>query len=252
MKKRIWLALSGWWARWFAHIWVYQALIEEGYEIVAISGCSMWSLVAMMISLGKSPLQIVELYNKINIPFLPKNIWTSGIVLDKYSKKLREELWDINFDNLKIPLYVSCTNLNIGQNVIFSEGNLKDIINASMALPMVADPVIINWQTYIDGGITDNLPAQILRQNHEELDLVIWVDVNYYRTTNKLEFDKKTVLMRSIAIMFGKNDLVSKKFCDIYICPEQLAYFDIFNFDKINEIVDIWYQEAKKILSKII
>lgn len=247
MKKKIWLVLGGGWARWLAHIWAYQAIIEAGYEIAAISWASMGSMIWMLIAMWKTPLQIIELYANINIPLIPKNIWTSGFISDKYSKSFWDELGKVSFNNLQIPFYVSCTNLNIGKNVIFSEWDLQKIINASIALPLISNPVVINWQAYIDGGITDNLPAEILKQNFDFP--MIGIDVNYYYPTNKLEFDKKTVLMRSIAMMFANNTLPQSKFCDIYICPERLAYYDMFNFDKIHELADIWYEETKKALA---
>jgi NTE family protein len=246
MSKKIWLVLSGGWARGFAHIWAYQAVMEAGRSVEVVSGASMWAVVGMMIAMGKTPLQMVDIYSNIDIPLIPKNELTSGYIVGKFRDKLWKKIPKQNIEDLKIPFAVSTTCLNDGNNKMFVSGDLEKIVSASGSLPIINKHVVIDGKAYIDWGITDNLPAKYVKDNFTDLDLIIWIDVNQYSTTTKTDFDSRQVLMRSVAILFENGTQKDKPLCDIYVCPEELTRYGMFDFDKIHELIDIWYQATKK------
>lgn len=249
-KKIIWLALSGWWARWLAHIWVYQALVENNWEIWAISGSSMWAIIWMMIASGLTAKQIINMCNDINIKYIPKNEFTASIVTKKMMEKLWERINYKNIEDLKIPFYVHTTSLNSGKWCTRSSGSLKEIVTASGSLPLINNPVVINNESHIDGGFTNNMPVEILQIKHKKLDLYIWSDVNYYNPSRKSNFDNTQTLLRSIAILFQTGTQKQKELCDIYICPPKLSKIWMFDFDDIDEAYKIWYEYTNEIIKK--
>ena len=63
-----------------------------------------------------------------------------------------------SFESLQRKLYVVATDLQKGDEQIFSEGELIKPLLASAALPPVFSPVDINGRLYADGGIMNNFP----------------------------------------------------------------------------------------------
>ena len=108
-----------------------------------------------------------------------------------YLKEIREYIKDVyKQDDLTflelskktgVNLYVSTTEVNTGTNVIFNVDNypnvsVLDAVCASMALPILSVPVIINNRYYIDGYLTNNFPIEVF--NHINDDFVMGVGVN--------------------------------------------------------------------------
>ena len=75
-------------------------------------------------------------------------------------KILKNNLHAKTFEELKIPLYVTATDLNNGKVVYFSKGDLLDPVIASASIPVLFQPVMINNICYVDGGVLDNLPVK--------------------------------------------------------------------------------------------
>ena len=68
-----------------------------------------------------------------------------------------------DFDSLTIPFRSVATNLADGAAETFGSGDLAQVVRASMAVPVVFEPVEINGQYYIDGWLSENFPAQAAR-----------------------------------------------------------------------------------------
>jgi len=62
-----------------------------------------------------------------------------------------------DFSATVVPLYITATNLDTGCKHVFSEGSVSQAVLASTAIPGVFDPVLIDGQSFIDGGVTSNL-----------------------------------------------------------------------------------------------
>ena len=79
---------------------------------------------------------------------------------------LKSILWKAegvkDFDELPIPYRVMTTNLQTGEAVMISEGDLAKAVFKSMAIPTALDPIEENGEYFIDGGLARNLPMQEL------------------------------------------------------------------------------------------
>jgi NTE family protein len=67
----------------------------------------------------------------------------------------------LSFDRLEdaqLRLEVNATSLTDGRNRWFVEGSAVDAILASAALPALLPPVTIDGESFIDGGVVDNVP----------------------------------------------------------------------------------------------
>jgi len=159
-KYKTGLVLSGGGARGFAHLGVIQALNEAGIVPDVITGTSAGAIIGALYADGYTPLEILDLMNSgsrldFMRPALPREglLQIGGIV-----KILKTHLRAKTFEELKIPLIVSATDLNNGKSEYFSTGELIDPVIASASIPVLFQPVIINSIYYVDGGVLDNLP----------------------------------------------------------------------------------------------
>ena len=68
-----------------------------------------------------------------------------------------------DFDRLPIPLRIVATDIGSGEAVVFSHGDLAQVLRASMAVPGVFAPVDIDGRLLVDGGVANNLPVDVVR-----------------------------------------------------------------------------------------
>ena len=142
------------------------------------------------------------------------------------------------FEKLKIPLKIVATDYWEQKQVVFDSGDLIPAIRASMSIPAVFEPVIIGEMVLIDGGITNNLPYDIIQ---DECDITIAIDVsgnviNPKKVKAPNLFDN---IMNSFVIL---QDSIIKyqmkiKTPDIYIKP-QLEDVGILDFHKANDVLE--------------
>lgn len=69
-----------------------------------------------------------------------------------------------DFDSLPIPYRAVATNLATRKPAIFARGDLAQVARASMAVPVVFEPVEIDGEFFIDGGLSQNVPIAAARQ----------------------------------------------------------------------------------------
>ena len=120
-----------------------------------------------------------EVYEKVeNVPKIFDLTFFSNISTikgKKIEKFFQKNLPAKTFEELDIPLKIVATNYWEQKQVVFDSGDLIPAIRASMSIPGVFHPVTIDDEIYIDGGITNNLPFDIIR---DDCDLLIAIDVS--------------------------------------------------------------------------
>lgn len=181
MSRRISLVLSSGGARGLVHIGAIQAIEAHGYEISAISGSSMGALVGGIYARGKLDVyaEWVRALNRNDIVRLLDFGWGRSGGLFKGQRVievLRELVGDKNIEDLPISFTAVATDINRKQEVWINSGPLFAAVHASMAIPMVFEPVRRGSQLLVDGGVLNPLPiAPTLTDN---TTFTIAVDVN--------------------------------------------------------------------------
>jgi len=242
------LILSGGAARGLAHIGVYKYLTEKGFSLKAISGSSAGAIVGAFIAAGYTPQKMVDIALKVSPlkvfkPQIPpkKAFFYNAPVLAFFKSYLPQE-----FKNLKVPLYVSATNLTKGENRIFYEGNLPLAVTASAALPPFFEPVEIDNELYNDGGFSNDLPVETFLSKN---CLKICVDVTPVKPIEGISNWVETTL-RSFLISVRFHKVVKYKFCDLLVIPN-LDNLGFINYKRVEEYVERGYRAAKEVLSEI-
>ncbi len=174
---KVGLALSGGGARGFAHFGVLKALEELGVQVDMVSGTSAGSVVGAFHACGYAVDDAKSLASQTN---LFKVIWPAFSWKGVFSMSRSEDIFKKHFPKddfsaTKIPLYVTATNLNTGNPDVFSKGEMIKPMMASCCIPFIFDPIKIDQNVYVDGGLVNNLPVEAIR---EHCDIVIGVNVS--------------------------------------------------------------------------
>jgi len=165
--EKIGIALSGGGARGAAHIGVLHALNENNIYPDQISGTSAGSIIGALYCAGYTPLEILKLsHEKTFLKIFRIGFLSKGLTELTYLKDFLKNHIEISkFEGLKLPLHVCISNLNSGHFEIISKEEIFEILAASCALPLLFKSVKIKGNTYLDGGLLNNLPVEPLLNN---------------------------------------------------------------------------------------
>ena len=241
------LVLSGGGARGFAHLGFIQALNEEGIFPDVISGTSAGALVGVMIADGYKPGEILDIFNtgsRLDYmrPALPREglLQISGII-----KLLQSHLRAKRFEDLAIPLFVAATDINNGTAVYFNKGEIIERIVASMSIPVLFQPVLINGVQYLDGGITDNLPVAPIEKYCSRMFGSFVNPVGYVeKVSGLINIAERTFMLNMTKEARDK----SGKF-DLLVAPPELRNYGILDPGKAVELFDLGYRSTREKLS---
>ncbi|MEY4929598.1 MAG: hypothetical protein RI909_322, partial [Bacteroidota bacterium] len=233
------IVLSGGGARGVAHLGVLKALDELGVAIDCISGTSAGALAGALYAQGIKPDAIFELIKGMRIYNSVRPAWarTGLLNMDGIKELLQKNIPVNNFKSLRIPLTVAATDLRKGQVHYFSEGELIEAILASCSIPAIFNPVSLDGNLYVDGGLVDNLPVKPIRQ---QCDFIIGSHCNNISPDVDVT-NIKLVIERSLLVAIYSNTEISRGMCDVFIEPPRMDRFSSLDLSKIQEIFDFSY-----------
>ncbi|WP_458628002.1 patatin-like phospholipase family protein [Winogradskyella sp. PC D3.3] len=267
-EPKVGLVLSGGGAKGFAHIGVLKVIDSLGVKIDYVAGTSMGAIIGSLYASGYSGKQLEKIFKEqdfnvlindafsrssksfyerentqkyaVNLPFedfkitLPsalsrgQNVYNLMYQLLMPVNKIRD------FNKLPIPFFCVATNIETGESLIMDKGDLAEAVTASAALPSLFQPVTINGDILIDGGVTNNFPVEELRA--KGMDVIIGVDVqDALKDREALKSGLDILLQinnfRTINAMKNKAKLT-----DIYIKPD-ISNFSVISFDEGKDII---------------
>lgn len=159
---RVALVLGSGGARGYAHIGVIDELTARGHEIVTVSGASMGALVGGLFAAGKLPaftewartLTKRDVVGLLDLSLAGPGIFRADRVLDKVS----ELLAGARIEDLPVPFTAVATDIDTRTSVWFQEGPLDAAIRASISIPGVFMPIVLNDRLLVDGGVLAPVP----------------------------------------------------------------------------------------------
>jgi NTE family protein len=243
-KKIYGVSLSGGGARGLAHIGVLAALEECGIYPNVIAGSSMGAIIGTFYAAGKSPAEMLKIARKESLFKLFKWKFPKGgmLSLNVLMELLREHIKEDSFSNLKKDLYIVVSNITKAEKEVISSGKLFEAVLASASIPIIFEPQVINGNTYVDGGLFDDLPVDPLVNR---CDRIIASHVNYNGPEPELD-SIRAVAERVYRLAIYQN--VKKNFdkCDMVIDPPVLRKHGIFDFKRLDDLYEIGYEETLK------
>ena len=237
--------LSGGGVRGVAHLGVLRALAEAGIVPGAISGTSAGALVGALVADGYSPREVLELV----LPELRRTslIRRRALASTRIRDFLGQALRHRHFEELRIPLFVSATNLEKGGQHVIASGELLPALMASCAIPLVFPPVMVNGVYHVDGGLSNNLPVEPFI---DRLDRVVAVHVNPLPAFDPSKRGVVRTMVRIWHLNFREMVMRSAQGCHLFIEPPGLARFNMFEIGKAQAIEEIGYGWAWHMLGR--
>ncbi|UPR34125.1 patatin-like phospholipase family protein [Vibrio cyclitrophicus] len=162
MAKTISLVLGSGGARGLVHVGIIRWLIEHGYQIKSISGCSIGALIGGVYAAGKLDEfeEWVTSIDQSDMAMMLDFSWQSSGIFkgDKIIDTLRGLIGEISIEDLPIPYTAVAANVADEKEVWLQSGSLFDAIRASISLPLFFTPHLINGEALIDGGVLNPVP----------------------------------------------------------------------------------------------
>lgn len=253
------LALGGGAARGIAHVGVIRRLEELGYVPRAISGTSMWAIVATLSALGHTSHDMERILREVKwlslIDFDMKRWLIKWVKIERYLDRIFEGK---SFSDTRVPLVLTSTDIDTGEAVVFSTGKLSHAVRASIGVPGIFSPLHHDGRYLVDGWLTANLPIEVLPDGR-----VIAVSamrditkkISYKRRLFSLDWQKTvfsngyTILRKTIDIVIIQNEKrsIMSRPDIIYIRPD-FADMDYYEFHRYPLFIESGYAAAKAIL----
>ncbi len=251
-RLKIGVALSGGSALGLAHIGVLKWFEEHRIPIDYIAGTSMGSLVGGLYATGHESKEIEEFVSTIDW----KGVLTPGVAFRQMAYRRKEDAREFpstiefglknglklptglsaghqvglvisrfaaqynelkGFDDLPTPFRCVATDLNKGQEVVFSNGPLVEAMRSSMSLPAFFAPVKKDGMLLVDGGVLNNIPVDVVRAMGADVVIAVALE-------KPPEESKYTSMLgvagRSISVMITANERISLGKADLIIMPD--------------------------------
>lgn len=174
---RVALSLGSGGARGYAHIGVINELRDRGHDIVGIAGSSMGALVGGLEAAGKLDEYATwasSLTQGAVLRLLDPSLTAAGVLrAEKILDAVREILGAAAIEDLPIPFTAVTTDLIAGKSVWLQRGPVDDAIRASIAIPGLIKPYVLDGRLLADGGILDPLPMAPIAAVNADLTIAV-------------------------------------------------------------------------------
>ena len=276
-RPKIGLALAGGGAKGGAHVGVLKVLEELRIPIDYVAGTSMGAIIGGLYVAGLSPQDLEreiaaidwddvleDNTNRLDLSFRRKEDdarylvpfqaglgrgglkWPAGLIQGQKLYFLLQRLTlpvaDVqSFDDLPTPFRCVATDIQTGEMVVLDGGSLAMALRASMAIPTVFSPVTYDGRLLVDGGLTRNLPIDVVREMGA--DVVIAVDLGAPLEDEEVE-TLMQILSQTMRLLTRVNVEDQLPSADIVLNPA-VARFGTMDFARIDQIVRLGEDEAR-------
>jgi NTE family protein len=274
---KIGLVLSGGGAKGLAHIGVLKVIDSLGIKIDYIGGTSMGAVIGGLYASGYSGKQLDSIFSHVDVDallqdFTPRDsknfyqkrndeIYALTLPFDGFKlglpsalskgmynynllSRLTKHVSHIkNFNDLPIPFFCIATNIETGKEIILNRGVLPQSMLASGALPTLYNPVEIDGELLIDGGVINNYPIEEVKRLGATI--IIGVDVQDGLKSRE-ELKGATGMLTQIA-NYNMIEKMGNKIgqTDLYIKPD-IKGFTVVSFEKGKTIIRKGVNAANK------
>jgi NTE family protein len=277
-RPSVGVALEGGGALGLAHIGVLKWFEEHHIPIDYLAGTSMGGMVGGFYSTGKSADDLRKIVQGADWPLLlsgdlpyedlafrrkedARDVPNSIVIGLKHGITLPAGLnsgHEINllidretllyssvpsFDDLPIPFRCVSTEIVSGKQYVFHDGSLSNAMRATMSIPGVFAPVREGNRIFVDGGLVDNLPTDVVRAMGA--DVIIAVHLQIPKPNAKEIQSALAVLGRSVELKIAETELRGMEGADLIIKADVEKYTTL-DYDKATELIAAGYAAAEE------
>lgn len=248
------LALGGGGARGLAHILMLEAFDELGLRPDVIAGTSIGAIMGAAYASGipASALRVhtrellAQRFGLLREVFAERPLQRlRGLFSGSSSLFDAEAVLELilpksvaaDFESLNIPLKIVASNFYDQEAQVFTHGPLRRAVAASMALPAIFKPVVVDNSALIDGGLTNPLPYDLLLG---ETDIVVAIDVSGAPVPDpRRNYPSAVEALFASAFLFERTivrEKLKSQQPDILV-PAGTSHFQILDIMKVDEIM---------------
>ncbi|MCG3196494.1 MAG: cyclic nucleotide-binding domain-containing protein [Candidatus Omnitrophica bacterium] len=275
------LALGGGGARGLAHIGVIKVLEEEGIPVDLLAGSSFGAVVAAAYGVGRGAQRLVDdmrhhwkPMGNFLLDVLDYNFPRTSLLRGRKIRRMIElAMREVAIEECHIPVYVVCTDLITGKEVVLDRGPLGKAIFASGSLPGIFRPV--EWGEYllVDGAVLNKVPARVLRERGASVILAVNVtpekDLGLEQPEpGELSMRRRVlrslpvfrglasgpnilrIISRSLTVSGLHQSRIHSDVIDVEIKP-RIEHFDFLRFDQYDQVVAAGEEAARRALPEI-
>lgn len=280
-RPKIGLVLGGGGAAGTAHVGVLKVLEENQIPIDMIAGTSMGAIVGSLYASGLKAAEIEKIVNTLDWPelfndqvsrrdqsFHRKQEMSSffdsftvgagrgGVKLPRGAVKGQKLTFELrrlldhvshiqNFDQLPIPFRAVATDIENGQAVVLSQGNLPTSVRASMSIPGLFPPVEINDRLLVDGFVANNIPVNIAQQMGADILIVVGIPTEY-KTKQELG-SAVDIALQSMYLMMSKSSTPQLQNIPQphIIMQPNMDGISSLNFDRVKDAMILGERQAR-------
>ncbi len=280
-RPRVGLVLGGGGAKGAAHVGVLQVLDEMHIPVDCIVGTSMGALVGGIYASGKSAKEVDSLVRKIDwretlafaslreeLPMRRKQAGItysnslefgirnggiaapSGFINSQHVEQTIRKLAHTasakdDFDQLPIPFRAVATDMQSGEMVVFDHGDLSLAMRASMAVPGVFSPTVVEDRVLGDGGLVRNLPVDVARSSCADVVIAVWLRTP--TPDRDMLLSPLALISRSLDVVIDSNvrqqlDALTERDVAIAIDMRDIGSAD---FDRIEQAIPLGQTAAR-------
>ena len=248
-KIKVGVAFGGGGAKGMAHIGVIKAFEEYGLDFDYVAGTSVGSIMGAAYASGMKSSEILKIAKSMKtsdirtskVFFVPSK--TEGI-----ESMMRNNFGDINIENLKKTFSAVAVDIKSTKELCISKGNLAKAVAGSCCVPGIFQPVQFGNYLLCDGGLQNNIPANIPR--FFDCDYVIAVDCNSTRTYGTESSKTLDVIACALRILMKSNSIKGYLNADLTIACDTKK-FKSTELEGIDEMVEIGYRNAIDMMPEI-
>lgn len=173
-RRTVALALGAGGAKGLVHIGVIEELERQGYVISAIAGSSMGALIGGVYAMGKLGVYRDWVCTLARLDVLRLVDWSftgGGLIKgEKIIRTLRTLIGDVRIEQLPLAFTAVATDLDREREVWLTRGSLFDAIRASIAIPTVFRPHVVDGRRLVDGALLNPVPVTpLIRERADDL-----------------------------------------------------------------------------------
>jgi NTE family protein len=154
---------------------------------------------------------------------------------DKLENLLNRHIKGEKFKDLSIPFQAVAVDITRGIPVILKSGDVAKAVRASCSIPGIFEPVKLDGRILVDGGVMNNVPADVVR--NMGADLVLAVDLNSHQNITRPPANILDVLFYTFNIMVTNSRKQGLSKADIVITPD-LKDLSFYNLNNLEEMIE--------------
>lgn len=268
--RAVGLVLAGGGARGFAHIGAVRALREAGLHFDMVGGASMGAIVAAGVAMEWDDKELAERMHSVFVKTSPLRDFTLPIVSllrgAKVQAQLKAHFGELAIEDMALPFFAMTSDLTDGHAKAQRSGPVWRALKASVSIPGLLPPVVIDGHLHVDGGMMNNLPVDVMAA--EARGPIVAIDVvgdaglkmsdeaygneGWFAAWNRMRNGAPgitSVLMRAATVGNEYHRRMARAQADLVIDPE-LPGVGLTHWKKFDSIVASGYRAVKDVLER--